>query len=407
MIPFVSRLGPVAAALACLCLQPAIAQEVLPAKPAPTKIAPPTPQDAEHTPGAPQSGGNSWFPVTGKDLGTYFGEGEATGTFPFKNPTNDTVEWSNLTGSCQCSRAIIRIGDRRYQLTKQAGSVLQRITRGPDGTDKLEPVTKISVGPGEDGEVEIHLDMHNVQTRKEATLDIHSTDETLPQLKLRWWATGALQFVISPAEVQLNKMTWNETRDFTVTVTSPRNKDFNILRMDPAKSFDVKYEKAVADGIATWTIQGKYGPVTGEGDDGAANPYAGGNGGGVLKFYTDVNGQASFSVRVMAFVQGPLDVKPGGFMTLGMIRKGTALTKEVTFEPNDGTELAMKGFRLEKLTVPEQFVHVTSRKDGKNLVVTFEIGNDAPAGLLKGDLVVELNHPLVPEKRIMFNGFVR
>ncbi len=284
MIPFVSRLGLAsAAALAGVCLlSPAVAQEGSDTKPAPAKVARPEAQPPEHLEGAPQSGGNTWFPETVKDLGTYFGEGEATGTFPFKNPTDDTVEWSNLTGSCQCSRAIIRIGDRRYQLTKQQGSVLQRITRGADGVDKLEPVTKIAIEPHEAGEIEIHLDMHNVQTRKEASLDIHSTDPALSHLKLRWFAMGALQFVISPSEVQLNKMTWNESRDFKVTVTSPRNKDFNILHMDPpGKAFDVKYEKALADGIATWTITGKYGPVTSEGGDGAS-PFAGGNGGGVL-----------------------------------------------------------------------------------------------------------------------------
>lgn len=45
--------------------------------------------------------------------------------------------------------------------------------------------------------------------------------------------------------------------------------------------------------------------------------------------------------------------------------------------------------------------------DGDNLVVHLHIKDGAPGGLLKGELVVELNHPVVKEKRILFNGYVR
>ena len=67
----------------------------------------------------------------------------------------------------------------------------------------------------------------------------------------------------------------------------------------------------------------------------------------------------------------------------------------------------MTGHHFEKLTASQDFLVVSSRQDGDKLVVVFEVSDKAPAGLLKGDLVVELNHPLVKEKRIMFNGFVR
>lgn len=341
--------------------------------------------------------GNSWFPVADLDLGTYFGEGEATGTFEWKNPTNQPVEWRNLHGSCQCIRATIRVEDRMYELRPKQANPLVRITKDANGKEEQEPVTQIAIGPGESGDVTVHLDMHGITGPKMATLDIHTTDPALPQAKLKWNATGAQLFAISPAEVQLNKMTWSETREFSVAVMSPLNKDFEITGMDTApKAFDVSWEKSKNGDMATWTIKGKYGPV---GEDTA--------GGGVLKFHTNVNGGATFSVRVMAFVQGPLDVKPGGFLTLGMIRKGSSLQKEIVFEPNDGTNLELTGFHFEKLRGTEDSFKVTSSKDGNKLVVNLEIRDNAPTGLLKGDLVVELNHPLVKEKRIMFNGYVR
>lgn len=341
--------------------------------------------------------GNSWFAVTELDLGTYFGEGEATGVLRWKNPGDKPVEWKNMNGSCQCLHVTVRAGDRTYELRPKQVPPLVRLKPGAGGRTEPEPVTSIAIEPHEEGEVEVHLDMQNITGPKMATLDIHTTDPTQPQIRLKWNATGATLFAISPQEVNLNKMTWSETREFTATVTSPMYKDWNITRMDDAgKAFDVRWEKQMNGDNATWTIKGKYGPVGAET-----------TGGGVLKFYTDIRNEMSFNLRVMAFVQGPLEVKPGGFLTLGMIPKGKALKKEIVFEPNDGTKLEMTGFHFEKTSVTGDVLKVTSSKDGEKLVVAIEVSDQAPVGLLKGDLVVELNHPLMKEKRIMFNGFVR
>lgn len=358
-------------------------------------VAPAVEQFGHQQPG--QQPGNTWFPQTDINLGTFFGEGEATGVFEWRNPTDQAVEWRNLQGNCQCLRARITVADRLYELQPKQAHPLVRIVRGEKGGEQREPVSQIAIGGHEAGTVEVYLDMHGITGPKMATLDLHTTDPALPHMKLRWNAVGAQLFTISPPEVQLNKMTWSETKDFTVTVMSPLKKDFEILRMDDAgKSFQVSYEKKMNGELAVWTITGKYGPV---GEETA--------GGGVLKFHTDVNGSTPFSVRVMAFVQGPLEVKPGGFLTLGMIRQGSSLHKEIVFEPNDGQNLELTGFRFEKLRGSGDFLKVTSSKDGNKLVVDLEVLDSAPTGLLKGDLVVELNHPLVKEKRIMFNGYVR
>ena len=349
------------------------------------------------TPTAGAKSDNSWFPVTDLDLGTFFGHEEAVGPFHFKNPKNKAVAWKNLTGSCTCTKAVIKLGERRYELVSKPEKQLVRVTKNASGAEVREVVQQLTVEAGEEGTVEVHMEMHGVTGPRQASLDIHTTDETLPQIKLKWHATGAQMFVVSPAEVNLNKMTWNESREFTVTVTSPLNKDWNIKRMDDAgKSFQVAYTKAMNGDTATWTIQGKYGPVDGET-----------GGGGVLKFYSDIQGESSFLVRVMAFVQGPLEVKPGGFLPLGMIKKGVELKKEVVFEPNDGLKLEATKLSFEKMTMGAEFVTVSQRQDNGKLVVEMVVSPQAPQGLLKGELVVELNHPLVKEKRIMFNGFVR
>lgn len=378
------------------------ATQVAPTKPAPGTVAPaPAIRPEPPKTGQPgvqlPAGGNSWFPATNKDLGTYFGTGEAVGSFPFKNPTNTAVDWKQLTGSCQCAKAIVRVGGRTYELSsKPTPNQLMRVTKVPGQPDQVERVQQISIEAGAEGEVEVHLDMNQITGPKQASLDIHTSDPALSHMKLNFNATGAQLFTVSPAEVQLNKMVWSESREFTVTVSSPIQKQWSILRMDEVKGFTTAWEKAEADGKTTWTIRGTYGPVD-----------ADSQGGGTLKFYTDVQNGSSFTVRVAAFIQGPLEVKPGGFLPYGLVRKGTAGKKEVVFEPNDDTDLQATSLVFEKLSVPADTVVARTRKDGKKLIVEVEITDKAPKGMLKGELVVNLNHPAVKDKRIMFNGFVR
>lgn len=369
------------------------------ADPQPAKggtTAPPTTPGAPVSPKLPPSG-NSWFAETNKDLGTYFGQGEAVGVYKFKNPNNTTIEWRSLSGSCQCAKATVRVGGRTYELSsKPTPNQLSRVTKVPGQPDQIERVQQIAIESGAEGEVEVHMDMNGITGAKQASLDVHTTDPALTQFKLNFHANGAQLFAISPAEVQLNKMVWSDSREFTVTVSSPQQKDWNITSMDDQKGFSAVWEKAENNGVTSWVIKGKYGPVDGDS-----------TGGGVLKFHSDVQGGATFNVRVMAFVQGPLEVKPGAFLTLGLIRKGTTLKKEIAFEPNDNFQLGTTEMKFEKMTVSEEFVTASSHQEGNKVVVELAISDKAPTGLLKGDLVVGLNHPLVKEKRIMFNGFVR
>lgn len=380
------------------CLGPVLAQD---AKKPDAQAPAPVVQPTAVKPGAglpPQAaGGNAWFPVTNKDLGTYFGTGEAVGIFHFKNPNDTPIDWKQLTGSCQCAKATVRVGDRIYELSsKPTPNQLMRVTKVAGQPDKVERVQQIQIEAGATGEVEVHMDMNQITGPKQASLDIHTSDPALSHMKINFTATGAQLFAVSPTEVNLNKMVWDETREFTVTVTSPIQKQWNIVRMDEVKSFSATWEKAEADGKTTWTIKGKYGPVDQDSQ-----------GGGVLKFYTDVQGSASFSVRVAAFVQGPLEVKPGAFLTYGLVRKGSSGKKEVVFEPNDEFDLQATSLTFDKLSVSPDALVARSRKDGKKLIVELEISDKAPGGMVKGELVVALNHPLVKEKRIMFNGFVR
>lgn len=382
----------------------AVLPSLLPAQDHPEKKAEPPKGPSVHAPAPaeprpnPQSG-NSWFTATDLDMGTFFGHEEAVGVFRFKNPRDKEVAWTNLQGSCTCTRAVIRLGDRRYELTAKPERQLVRITRAAGGNESREPVQQILIEAGEAGEVEVHMDMHGVTGPKSANLDIHTTDDLLQQIKLKWQATGAQMFLISPADVNLNTMVWNDVKDFTVTVTSGLVKDFNILRMEPADTaFKVAYEKSMNGENAVWTIRGTYGPCEGEAPSG-----------GILKFYTDIQGDSSFSIRVAATVKGPLELSPGGFLMFGRIQKGAGAQQSVVFTPNDGVDLQATKLTFEKLTMAQEFLTARSVVDAatKKLTVEVVVSDKAPLGLVRGELLVELNHPRIKEKRIQFNGFVR
>lgn len=344
------------------------------------------------------TGGNSWFQSTDLDFGSHHSQDTVIGRFRFSNPLTKEVEWRGLQGSCQCSTAVITVGEARYRYTKKPNTGLFKIVMQGD-QEREESIDVIKIPAGANGEVEVHMELGGQAGLKSATLDIHLTDPQLPMVKLKWQATGAQVFLVSPPDVNLNQMVWNERRDFTVTVQSPLQPDFNITGYDQttAKDFSVAYDKTLsAEGLATWTIRGTYQPSS-----------ADAVGGGTLKFYTDVPGQQFVTVRVNAAVLGPLEIKPGTFLPLGRVKKGARRVEKITFEPNDATDIKATSVKIENLTIESKYVTATTSKDGNKLVVELVIAEDTPTGLLRGDLVVELDHPAVPSRKILFNGFVR
>ena len=89
------------------------------------------------------------------------------------------------------------------------------------------------------------------------------------------------------------------------------------------------------------------------------------------------------------------------------IKRGSARSEKVTFEPNDGSDLQVTNIQFEGATVDAKYLTAKHSKDGKKLIVELEVAKDVPLGLLRGVMVVNLNHPAVKERKITFNGYVR
>lgn len=351
-------------------------------------------------PGTPTQDGavpNGWVEAPSIDLGTHL-EGEvARGKWTFKNPTDKAQSINSFQPSCTCSKVAVRVGGKTYRIENQPKPhTLYRVATDDKGVESKEMVEAVPVGPGESGEIDVELDLRGVSGTKEASAIVHTTDEKNLVLTLKAKATATQFFQVVPPEINLNKMNWQDKRDFAVRITSPLQKDFEITGHDalPDK-MEVSYKKEMNGDAATWIVEGTYGP--------GVDPRAGG---GMLNLKTNV--QDKFvQLRVIAWVEGPLTIKPGAFVPLGRIASGQGSKKEIEIEPTDAFDLQVEKIEMNNLTIDEKLVTVTPHKDGKVIKILIEISPDAPKRLVRGDLVVHLNHPAARVQEFQFNGFVR
>ena len=340
---------------------------------------------------------NDWVKEQNIDLGTHL-EGEiARGSWHFKNPTDQAQQIKSFQPSCTCSKVVVRLGSRIYRIENQPRPhTIYRVEKDANGVEQKEMVESVPIGPTEEGTIDLEVDLHNVSGVKEASATIHTSDEKNRMLTLKAKAVATQFFRISPPEINLSKMNWQDTKDFTVRITSPIQKDFEVTGYDPLPDkMQVSYRKEINDGEAVWIVEGKYGP--------GVDPKAGG---GIINLKTNVQDK-SVQVRVIAWVEGPLNIRPGSFVPLGRIAKGVGAKKDIEIEPTDDFDLKVEKVELQNLTIDEKLVTVTPHKDGKILKLTLEISPDAPVRLIRGDIVVHLNHPALQVQEFQFNGFVR
>ncbi|MBK8097708.1 MAG: hypothetical protein IPK26_11410 [Planctomycetes bacterium] len=259
-----------------------------------------------------------------------------------------------------------------------------------------ETVTVIPVHSGESGEVEVHMDTHGFAGSKLVTLDIHTTDPGMPMGRLQMTARGQMPYTLTPPQVELGNMTWGQKREFTLELASPSQQDFDIVGSDPLpKELTATWTKGSKDGRTVWTITGAYGPIE-SGEATGCNVY----------LRTNIKGGDQIMLKVLASVKPPLTVTPG-LLTLGIVRRGKPRIEKVTLTPTEGIEFDVSAVRLEAASVDSKFIATRVRKDGKSVVVEVEIAADVPAGLVSGDLVMDLTHPTLKVQKVRFNGYAR
>ncbi len=357
-------------------------------------------QDLKTVPGTQTPDGavpNDWVESPSIDLGTHL-EGEVGhGKWTFKNPTDKPQSITSFQPSCTCSKVAVRVGGKLYRVENQPRPhTLYRIDVDDKGAETKEMVDSVPIGARETGEIDVELDLRGVSGVKEASATVHTSDEKNRVLMLKATATATQFFRVMPPEINLNKMGWQDRRDFSARISSPLQKDFEIVGHDELpEKMQVSYRKEMNGDEAVWVVDGSYGP----GVDSRA-------GGGVIRLKTNVQDKA-VELRVIAWVEGPLQVRPGAFVPLGRIPAGQGMTKEVEIEPSDDMDLQVESIQLANLTIDEKFIAITSRKDGKILKIAIAISPDAPRRLVRGDLTVHLNHPAVKVQEFQFNGFVR
>ena len=366
-------------------------------------VADPTPEVKKAADAYGEGSGNDWFDLTRKDFGTFFEEETAKGTFKFENPRGVEHKLTRLTPSCACSKALLRIGERKYEVGSD--KVLRRIRMNEDGTEIKERVSHILVGADEKGEIEVHMKMTGIRGPREADLNIQTTDEETPIVGLKWRATGAMYFAVEPQEVNLNEMTWTDKREFEFRVRSPLRKDFDLVSHEPlVEAMTVTYNKEMDGDEAVWVVKGTYGPGARERDQG-----------GAITFNTDIGVEdgkpgKKVTARVIAFLKGPLTMKPGGFVALGHVKRDEGKSVEIRLTPTGDFDLQVEKLEAGRLRInaeQRKFLKFEHSKDGKDVVVVIRVEKGMSPAYVNGILQIHLNHPAVKMKEVMFNGFVR
>lgn len=368
--------------------------------PVPGKGAPKAGKFQDKGPFGPEP--NAWFKATKIDLGTYL-EGEtASGKFEFTNPTEETVRLSNLSPNCQCAKAKLYVGEREYWIENQpAPQTIVRI-EGEGKELKKTQVKHVAVAPGESGYVQIDMSLKGIKGRKEAYVSMRTTDPNMLVGTVTARATGLEYFRTTPRDINLNKMAWSETREWSFELASDVEADFEVTKVSTsADALKVTEQKKLErGGRAVWRISGTYGPDI--------DPRAGG---GNVKVFTNLKDKRGAmmakDMRIIAVITGPLTVRPGTFLPFGRIKRKEGASRVVEFEANDKFDLAVESVELANLSVDEKFVSVETTKEEGILKVEIKVHPDAPRGLARGDVTVKLNHPAIPEKALQFNGFVR
>ena len=339
---------------------------------------------------------NSWFAKVQQSVVVEDGTGIAVGRFPFQNPKDGDIEWREFGASCACSHLEFVVGDRHYWLKPKPRELVQLVAKAGSTEVERVPVDFIPVHGGERGSVEVHVELTASIPKKSVSIDIHTTDAELPQMRLQVDASHGDALVLTPPEVELGAVLPGEVREFAVEVHASGRKDFTLEPPTQLPAgIHVECSKATSNNISVWTIRGTYGPYE-----------AGKGGAATLKFSTNLKEQTSVDLRVNGVVALPVSVWPG-FLTMGRIDPTAEKRMQVRFHANDGTDLEATKVTFANLSPQAAKVESKVTKDGKDVLVEVVVPIGATVGLLRGDLLVELNHPKASSFKVLFNGFVR
>lgn len=92
---------------------------------------------------------------------------------------------------------------------------------------------------------------------------------------------------------------------------------------------------------------------------------------------------------------------------MGQIKMGAKSTHTIRLVRGDRQKLVVPSVQIEGSASAKDLITATVAEDGNDAVVTLVVADTAPRGLLRGEVVIQTDHPSCKERRIGFNGFVR
>lgn len=105
-------------------------------------------------------------------------------------------------------------------------------------------------------------------------------------------------------------------------------------------------------------------------------------------------------IPVTATIVGDIQVLPNQFF-LGLLKKGKTTGNSIAV-----SSTGREALKLKKIHSPFDYVAVSSKKDGDKYTITASVKDNAPSGLIKGDVVIRTNNADQPEIKVPLYALV-
>ena len=288
-------------------------------------------------------------------------EGQQAGhTFTLENKANEELVISKAETSCTCTQAFLP--------------------------------KELRIPPGGKGEVVVGFDSSGREGGQSQIVYIHSNDPITPVVQLR--IGGVIKPIRLPVSARSLTFGTVKKRDGATREFSIRDPGDNSLMVSEVASDSPLLKTTLTHEDKQGLIyhvkaELKPGPPIGEFK-------------GKITVHSNHPVEPVVEIPVTAQVIGDLETFPNQFF-LGLLKKGQSVSKTITISTT-----AKEHLRIQKIDSPFGYVTIKSQTEVKNkkYAVTATLKDNAPLGLIKGEVVIHTNNSDQPEIRLPLYALV-
>ena len=251
-----------------------------------------------------------------------------------------------------------------------------------------------NIAPGESGSIDVTFDSRGKRGQIEKHVTVSSNDPDTPQSTLTMVGEIAQIVVVEPPFATLgNNLPKGKGADTSFRIWRDDKQAFKISRIESdSASVTASTEPVEQDGNPAYQVNVKLVPNAPPGR------YV-----GVLKVFTDIPNMPQTEVRFYGSIRSEMRLTPK-YAVMGQVPVGSEATKTLTLERDgDGPPL-----QIVRVTDPAPYIRTSLKtiEEGRKYEMQVTLDKNAPAGSLKGEIIVETNMGDEEPLRIPIYGYV-